>query len=426
MAEEQEETGDGAAEPVMPDGVDPPEDEAFAGQSEDVVARAVPKEEIARSAAFQNLQAENEDLKERNLLLLAEMAACRQRLDRDKEEFKKYAISGFAGDVLCVADNMRRTVEAMPKELLGAVPALKGFVHGVEATERLLLQVLNRYRVTRYDPLGEAFNPHFHDAKTLVNIPDVPANTVVHVICAGYMIGDRVLRPAEVAVAGSGDEAGPPPKPAFSSPAPPARDVAGGETAATLFRRLAPEASGGHREPPPRAEEARRKPGILHKSIISASDGIPAATHPIWERLVTGQIKHRFKMFAANLLVDRARREYAAGGGAKAALASEISTFCNRYASLLAVDLEPLVSATGKIPAASHPIWELLVTGQIKHRFKMFAANLLIDRAKRVYANNRDAKARLAAELCKFFNEHADLTAPEFEKIASEETTWQN
>ena len=91
-------------------------------------------------------------------------------------------------------------------------------------------------------------------------------------------------------------------------------------------------------------------------------------------------------MFAANLLIDRARREYAADSGAKATLASEICTFCNRYASLIAGDLEPIVSATGKIPAASHPIWELLVTGQITHRFKLFAANLLIDRAKRVYA----------------------------------------
>ena len=65
---------------------------------------------------------------------------------------------------------------------------------------------------------------------------------------------------------------------------------------------------------------------------------------------MTGQIKHRFKMFAANLLVDRARREYAADSGAKATLASEICTFCNRYASLIAGDLEPIVSATGRFP----------------------------------------------------------------------------
>ena len=195
MGEVREKAADGSAGPAMPDGVEPPDG-------------ADP------SAALQNLQAENETLKERNLLLLAEMAACRQRLDRDKEEFKKYAISEFAGDVLCVADNIHRAIEALPKELLGAVPALKSFTGGVEATERLLLQVLNRYRVTRYDPLGEAFNPHFHDAKAMVNIPDVPANTVVHVICAGYMIGDRVLRPAEVAVARGGDAVSQPQKPA--------------------------------------------------------------------------------------------------------------------------------------------------------------------------------------------------------------------
>ena len=97
MGEVREETADGSAGPAMPDGVEPPDG-------------ADP------SAALQNLQAENETLKERNLLLLAEMAACRQRLDRDKEEFKKYAISEFAGDVLCVADNIHRAIEALVEE----------------------------------------------------------------------------------------------------------------------------------------------------------------------------------------------------------------------------------------------------------------------------------------------------------------------
>jgi molecular chaperone GrpE len=415
MKEDCDEAGAAGTEP---DGEEHQEDHAPSEQGGDEAAHTARQEWSDPSAALQRLQAENKELKDKNLQLLTEMAAYRQRLDRDKEEFKKYAISGFAGDMLAVADNICRALEAVPRELLGTIPALKGITDGVEATERIFLNALNRHGVTRFIPLGEPFNPHIHDAKAMVNIPDVPAKTIIHVICAGYMIGERVLRPAEVAVAQGGNTA--------SHRAPPAEEALDDEHAVVLFRRPGLNASGADKRTPSRERDQPRKSSILQKAIIASSDGIPAATHPVWERLVTGQINHRFKMFAANLLVDRAKREYASNRGAKARLASEICTFCNRYASLMASDLEPVVSTAGRIPAASHPVWEQLLTGRIRHRFRLFAANLLIDRTRREYASNGGARARLIGELHKFFNEHADLTASEFEIIASEETSWVN
>jgi molecular chaperone GrpE len=420
MREEQEETGSvsaGAGIHTEPDGAGYPEDETPAEEIEHAEAQSAREDDP--TPALQRLRAENKALKERNLELLAEMSGYRQRLDREKDEFKKYAVSDFAGDMLAVADNICRALEAMPKELLGAIPALKSVAEGVEATGRILLNVLHRHQVTRFNPLGEPFNPHLHDAKAAVNIPDVPANTVVHVLCDGYMIGERVLRPAEVAVAQGGRTVERNAPLAENAPEEDDRVV-------PLFRQPGPDAPSAYAQAPRREEKPARKSSILQKSIITPSDGIPAATHPVWERLVTGQIKHRFKLFAANLLIDRARREFASNGGAKTRLASEICTFCNRYASLIADDLEPVVSQTGRIPPANHPVWESLVAGRIKHRFKLFAANLLIDRTKREYAGNRAAKEALAAELCKFFNEHADLTAREFETMALEETTWLN
>ena len=132
---------------------------------------------------------------------MAEMENLRRRTERDKSEFAKYAISEFARDVVGVGDNIRRAIEAVPKESVCADPALRSLIEGIEVTERELLKVLEKFQVKRFDPLGEPFNPHLHDAMTKIDVPNVPADTVVQVIHAGYMIDERVLRPAAVIVA---------------------------------------------------------------------------------------------------------------------------------------------------------------------------------------------------------------------------------
>jgi molecular chaperone GrpE len=161
----------------------------------------------ALAAENQALRAQAEELNDRNLRLVAEMENLRRRTERDKSEFAKYAISEFARDVLTVGDNLRRAIEALPKEAVVSDPAITSLIEGVEVTERELIKVLERFQVKRFDPLGEPFNPHLHEAMTKVEVPNVPADTVIQTVHAGYMIGDRVLRPAAVIVAKGGGAA---------------------------------------------------------------------------------------------------------------------------------------------------------------------------------------------------------------------------
>jgi len=156
------------------------------------------------NAELEALVAENADMRDRLLRTMAEMENVRRRTEREKSDTARYAISNFARDMLTVGDNLRRTIEHVPAEAAAQDPALKSFLDGVELTERELLNVLERHGVTRIDPLGARFDPNCHQAMYEVPNPDVPEGTVVDVMQAGYVIGDRCLRPALVAVAKGG------------------------------------------------------------------------------------------------------------------------------------------------------------------------------------------------------------------------------
>ena len=154
------------------------------------------------------LAQENEELKERALRFAAEMENLRKRTQRDVAEARTYGIANFARDMLTVSDNLQRALQAVTEEARAdAEPGLMALVEGVEMTERSMLSTLERHGVKRIDPQGEKFDPHFHQAMFEVPNPDVPANTVVQVVQTGYVIGDRVLRPAMVGVAKGGPKA---------------------------------------------------------------------------------------------------------------------------------------------------------------------------------------------------------------------------
>ena len=210
------------------------------------------------SVALNGLLAENKSLEEKNLELQEEMNALRLRGERDNQESKKYAISEFAADIISVADNVRRAIEAVPKEQLGAIPALNSLVEGFEVTERSLLAALNCHQVTRFDPLGEPFNPHLHEAKSAVSAPDLPSNTVVHVIHAGFMIGERLLRPAGVVVSQAGAAAQPWDGAAANNLASPALSGTTG--------------SGRYAQ---QAGMPERSLSVLHRPVITAAEGAP-------------------------------------------------------------------------------------------------------------------------------------------------------
>jgi molecular chaperone GrpE len=158
----------------------------------------------AASGQLAELKAENADLRDRLLRSIAEMENLRRRTEREKSDTAKYAISEFARDAVTIGDNLRRAIEAAQKETLDTSPALRTLLEGVEVTERDLFNVLERHGITRFDPLGEKFDPHVHEAMVKVDVPGVPADIVVQVLHAGYKIADRTLRPAAVIVAKGG------------------------------------------------------------------------------------------------------------------------------------------------------------------------------------------------------------------------------
>lgn len=151
------------------------------------------------------LAAENARLKDQLLRTLAEMENLRRRTEREIKDARTYGLASFARDMLSVADNLRRALEALPADARSSADAaLRGLLDGVEMTERELLAVLERHQVRRIEPQGERFDPNFHQAMFEVADPQVPNGTVVQVVQTGYVIAERVLRPALVGVSKGG------------------------------------------------------------------------------------------------------------------------------------------------------------------------------------------------------------------------------
>ena len=151
------------------------------------------------------------EAKDRTLRTLAEMENLRKRTAREVSDARTYGISGLARDVLEIADNLQRALDAVPADARAAPdPGLKALIEGVELTERSLHNALEKHGVKKFDPAGEKFDPNVHQAMYEVPDPSVPVGTVAQVIQAGYMIGERVLRPALVGVAKGGAKAAAP------------------------------------------------------------------------------------------------------------------------------------------------------------------------------------------------------------------------
>ena len=151
------------------------------------------------------------ELKDRLLRTLAEMENLRKRTEREVTDARLYGVASFARDLLGVADNMRRALDAVSPELrASAEPGVKALIDGVELTERELLKALEKNGVRQFSPRGEKFDPNVHQAMFEVPNPAVPAGSVVEVMAPGYMIGERVLRPAMVGVSKGGPKTAPP------------------------------------------------------------------------------------------------------------------------------------------------------------------------------------------------------------------------
>lgn len=138
-------------------------------------------------------------LKDQVLRALAEAENTRRRAQKEREETSKYAVSNFAREMLNVSDNFRRALDATPKD--SNDPALKNLIAGIDATERQLQATLERFGIKKLEPLGQPFDPNFHRVMLEVEDATKTPGTVTQVLQAGYVIHDRLLREALVAVA---------------------------------------------------------------------------------------------------------------------------------------------------------------------------------------------------------------------------------
>ena len=170
-------------------------------QAEEAAAETTPEDRIARLEA--DLAAAND----RMLRLMAETENIRRRTEREREETLRYAASGLAKDLLNVADNLYRALAAVPEEMRSGEETAKNFVIGVEMTEKELLGAFEKHGIKQILPLGEKFDYEKHQAMFELENTGEPAGTVVEMMQPGYIMHERLLRPAMVGVAkGKPDE----------------------------------------------------------------------------------------------------------------------------------------------------------------------------------------------------------------------------
>lgn len=152
---------------------------------------------------IRELEDELSRVKEHMLRALTDAENARKRAQKDREEAGKYAITAFARDLLSFADNFTRALDAIPDDLKDVEPRIANVISGIEAMEKELMNTFEKHGIQRLDPMDEPFDPNFHEVMFEAPATGKPAGTVVQIIEPGYMIKDRLLRPAKVGIAKS-------------------------------------------------------------------------------------------------------------------------------------------------------------------------------------------------------------------------------
>ena len=156
--------------------------------------------EVAEHDRLADLQRQLEEANSKALYAAAEIQNVRRRLESEKQQAANYATTQFARDMLAIKDHLERALNAVTEELRGDKVA-SNFLAGIESTARELEQVFTRHGITRVDAVGEALDPHKHQAMMEVPTADAEPGTIVQEMQPGYMLKDRLLRPALVGVA---------------------------------------------------------------------------------------------------------------------------------------------------------------------------------------------------------------------------------
>lgn len=168
----------------------------LAGVPEEMIDDGVGGEEDALALLRADLDAAKQEV----LYARADTQNVRRRMEKEVQDARAYAATGFARDVLSVSDNLSRAIDSIPKDLHDD-PRMKVFVAGIEATQRELEKVFGQHGITRIAATGMPLDPNQHQAMLEIPTSDHAPGTVVQEMQAGYMIKDRLLRPAMVGVA---------------------------------------------------------------------------------------------------------------------------------------------------------------------------------------------------------------------------------
>ncbi|MCB9991000.1 MAG: nucleotide exchange factor GrpE [Rhodospirillales bacterium] len=155
------------------------------------------------------LQAELSEARDQMLRAMAEAENTRKRLLRDREDVRKYAVSDFAKDLLDFADNFRRALDSLPEDIHQVDERIAGVISGIEAMEKELLKNFEKHGITKMEPLDQLFDPNFHEVMFEAPGTGKPAGTIIQLIEPGYMLHDRLLKPARVGVAKDEGQGGP-------------------------------------------------------------------------------------------------------------------------------------------------------------------------------------------------------------------------
>lgn len=179
-----------------------PEENGPVADSSDENAEAVSEQD----RIIEKQAAEIADMKDKLLRAMAEVENMRRRSEREKLDAHNYAVTKFARDMLAVSDNLRRAIESIPAEAR-ETEEVKHVLPGIEMTEAELLNILEKYKIRKIDAEGQKFDPNLHQAMYEIENPAVEPGTILHVTQSGFVIADRLLRPAMVGVAKGGKKA---------------------------------------------------------------------------------------------------------------------------------------------------------------------------------------------------------------------------
>ncbi len=190
-----------AAQPGEEESGEKPGDESPVESEQGEPEEGKPEEGEAEQ---QDPEAQVADLNDKLLRALAETENIRRRAQRDKEDASKYAIANFAREMVSVGDNLRRAMDSVDAETRKKDAAVEQIMVGLEMTEREMLATFERFGIKTIDAMDQKFDHNFHEAMFEMDEPEKPHGTVVQVVETGYVLNDRLLRPAKVGVSKGG------------------------------------------------------------------------------------------------------------------------------------------------------------------------------------------------------------------------------